>query len=115
MKYFFGLLLLALLPSVLVAGVVEGAAGELVEIDPARIAPRTPFTLVLKGSGFTPGASVFIETIEQRQGLRIACPEEIAYHQGWISGDELLALAESLAKNGYGQYLKSLVCDGAQR
>jgi glucose-1-phosphate thymidylyltransferase len=60
-------------------------------------------------------ASTYIETIEQRQGLRIACPEEIAYHQGWISGDEVLALAEPLARNGYGQYLKSLVADGAPR
>ena len=60
-------------------------------------------------------ASTYIETIEQRQGLRIACPEEIAYHQGWISDDGLLALAEPLAKNGYGQYLKSLVSDGGPR
>ena len=60
-------------------------------------------------------ASTYIETIEQRQGLRIACPEEIAYHQGWISADEVLALAEPLSKSGYGQYLKSLVRVGAPR
>ncbi len=53
-------------------------------------------------------ASTYIETMEQRQGLRIACPEEIAYRKGWISTDELLALAEPLAKNGYGQYLMAL-------
>jgi glucose-1-phosphate thymidylyltransferase len=58
-------------------------------------------------------ASTYIETIEQRQGLRIACPEEIAFHQGWINAEQLLALAEPLAKNGYGQYLKSLLSDGA--
>ncbi len=50
-------------------------------------------------------ASHFIETIERRQGLKIACPEEIAYRMGYISAAELRALAEPLAKNGYGQYL----------
>lgn len=54
----------------------------------------------------------FIETIEQRQGLRVACPEEIAYTQGWISAAELEALAAPLAKNGYGQYLLSLLTHG---
>ncbi|MEM9301570.1 MAG: glucose-1-phosphate thymidylyltransferase RfbA [Pseudomonadota bacterium] len=54
-------------------------------------------------------AATFIETVEQRQGLRIACPEEIAYHQGWISAEQLLKLAEPLAKTGYGRYLKSLL------
>ena len=54
-------------------------------------------------------AGTFIETVEQRQGLRIACPEEIAHDQGWISDEQVLALAEPLAKTGYGQYLKSLV------
>jgi glucose-1-phosphate thymidylyltransferase len=50
-------------------------------------------------------ASHFIETIERRQGLKIACPEEIAYRMGYIDASALRALAEPLAKNGYGQYL----------
>jgi len=54
-------------------------------------------------------AANFIETIEQRQGLRIACPEEIAYRQGWISAEQVLALAKPLRKNGYGQYLEAMV------
>ena len=58
-------------------------------------------------------ASTYIETIEQRQGLRIACPEEIAWHQGWIDDEALLALAEPLSKIGYGRYLRSLVKSGA--
>ena len=50
-------------------------------------------------------ASHFIETIERRQGLKIACPEEIAYRMGYISGAKLKALARPLAKSGYGDYL----------
>ncbi|WP_333844886.1 glucose-1-phosphate thymidylyltransferase RfbA [Pelomicrobium sp.] len=50
-------------------------------------------------------AAHFIETIERRQGLKIACPEEIAYRLGYISAEQLEALAKPLAKNGYGQYL----------
>jgi glucose-1-phosphate thymidylyltransferase len=54
-------------------------------------------------------ASNFIETIEQRQGLKIACPEEIAYHEGWIGVDDVLRLAQPLRKNAYGQYLLNLL------
>jgi glucose-1-phosphate thymidylyltransferase len=50
-------------------------------------------------------ASHFIETIERRQGLKVACPEEIAYRMGFISGPQLRALAGPLAKSGYGEYL----------
>ena len=54
-------------------------------------------------------ASQFIATLEQRQGLKIACPEEIAWRQGWIDVARLEQLAQPLAKNGYGQYLKRLL------
>jgi glucose-1-phosphate thymidylyltransferase len=50
-------------------------------------------------------ASHFIETVELRQGLKIACVEEVAYRQGWISKAKLRALARPLAKSGYGEYL----------
>ena len=54
-------------------------------------------------------ASQFIQTLEKRQGLKIACPEEIAWRQKWISDEALEALAQPLAKNGYGQYLQRLL------
>jgi glucose-1-phosphate thymidylyltransferase len=54
-------------------------------------------------------ASNFIETIEARQGLRVCCPEEIAYYNQWIDGEQLRTLAAPLAKNGYGKYLLSLL------
>ena len=54
-------------------------------------------------------ASTFIETIEKRQGLRVCCPEEIAYSNRWIDDAQLRELARPLAKNGYGQYLLSLL------
>jgi glucose-1-phosphate thymidylyltransferase len=58
-------------------------------------------------------ASNFIETIEQRQGLRVCCPEEIAYFNHWIDAEQLKKLAASLSKNGYGQYLLGLLEYGA--
>lgn len=54
-------------------------------------------------------ASQFIATVEHRQGLKIGCLEEIAFHKGWISKDKLLELADPLKKTGYGQYLLNLV------
>ncbi|MFM5287213.1 glucose-1-phosphate thymidylyltransferase RfbA [Aeromonas veronii] len=54
-------------------------------------------------------ASNFIQTIEKRQGLKVACPEEIAFRKGFIDADQLRALANPLAKNGYGQYLLLLL------
>lgn len=56
-------------------------------------------------------AGQFIHTIERRQGLKIACPEEIAWRKGWISSEELARLAAPLAKSGYGQYLLDLLND----
>ena len=54
-------------------------------------------------------AASFIATLQKRQGLQVSCPEEIAFRQGWISAEQLMALAEPFKKNGYGQYLLSLL------
>ena len=54
-------------------------------------------------------ASIFVEVIEKRQGLKIACLEEIAFQNGWITAEKLRALAEPMRKNQYGQYLLSLI------
>jgi glucose-1-phosphate thymidylyltransferase len=56
-------------------------------------------------------AGMFIQTIEKRQGLKIACPEEIAWRAGWIDDTQLRTLAQPLAKSGYGQYLLRLLED----
>jgi glucose-1-phosphate thymidylyltransferase len=56
-------------------------------------------------------ASQFIQTLEKRQGLKISCPEEIAWRQGWISDAELEQLAQPLLKNGYGQYLRQILTE----
>lgn len=56
-------------------------------------------------------AGQFIATLEHRQGLKIACPEEIAWRNGWIGAEQLQRLAEPLKKNGYGQYLMRLLSD----
>ena len=58
-------------------------------------------------------ASVYIQTIEERQGLKISCIEEIAYKQGFINRDQLLKLAEPLAKNQYGDYLLKIADERA--
>ncbi|MEN9479131.1 MAG: glucose-phosphate thymidylyltransferase RfbA [Pseudomonadota bacterium] len=57
-------------------------------------------------------ASQFIQTIEKRQGLKVACPEEIAYRMEWIDAAQLKKLAQPLAKNGYGKYLFTLLKEG---
>jgi glucose-1-phosphate thymidylyltransferase len=56
-------------------------------------------------------ASQFIATLEKRQGLKVACPEEIAYRSGWITATQLEALAQPMLKNGYGQYLLQVLRD----
>lgn len=57
-------------------------------------------------------ASTFIEVIEKRQGLKVACLEEIAFKKGWIDSKQLLQLAKPMLKNGYGQYLEQLANNG---
>jgi glucose-1-phosphate thymidylyltransferase len=54
-------------------------------------------------------AGQFIATLEKRQGLKVACPEEIAYRAGWINAGELEAQAQPMLKNGYGQYLMQVL------
>jgi glucose-1-phosphate thymidylyltransferase len=66
----------------------------------------TPESLLEAGS--------FIATLERRQGLKIACPEEIAYRKGFIDGEQLTKLAQPLIKNGYGRYLQSLLEERVQ-
>jgi len=60
-------------------------------------------------------ASNYIQTIENRQGLKVCCPEEIAYVNGWIDADQLKTQANALAKTGYGQYLAALLGQDASR
>ncbi len=56
-------------------------------------------------------ASLFIQTIEKRQGLKISCPEEIAFRQGWIDAAQVEALAASVGKSGYGKYLRDMLTE----
>ncbi|MBL8320510.1 MAG: glucose-1-phosphate thymidylyltransferase RfbA, partial [Burkholderiaceae bacterium] len=56
-------------------------------------------------------ASQFIATLEKRQGLKVACPEELAFRNGWIDASQLRMLAQPMAKNGYGQYLLKLLAE----
>jgi glucose-1-phosphate thymidylyltransferase len=59
-------------------------------------------------------AGTFIETIEKRQGLKICCPEEVAFQQRWIDADQLSDMAEALSKSGYGEYLLGLLARGEE-
>ena len=54
-------------------------------------------------------ASLFVHTVEQRQGYKIACLEEIAYVNGWLSKEQITLIAKPLMKSGYGQYLMELI------
>jgi glucose-1-phosphate thymidylyltransferase len=57
-------------------------------------------------------ASHFIQTLEKRQGLKVACPEEVAWRNRWIDSEQLLAIAQPLGKSGYGDYLRGLLQEG---
>jgi glucose-1-phosphate thymidylyltransferase len=59
-------------------------------------------------------AGQFIATLEQRQGLKVSCPEEIAFRSGWIDAAQVEKLAQPLLKNGYGQYLMQLLKGGVR-
>ena len=56
-------------------------------------------------------AGQFISTIENRQGLKVACPEEVAFRNGWINGSQVELLAKPLLKNNYGQYLLKILAE----
>ena len=58
-------------------------------------------------------AGQFIATLEKRQGLKVACPEEIAFRSGWIDAAQVEALAQPMLKNGYGQYLMQVLREKA--
>jgi glucose-1-phosphate thymidylyltransferase len=104
------------------AGIKPSACGELEITDVNRVyLERNQLNVELMGRGMAwldtgtheslLEAGQFIATIENRQGLKVACPEEIAYRKGYIDAAQLEALAQPLKKNGYGQYLLRLLND----
>jgi len=108
----------------LAAGLKPSARGELEITDLNRLyLEQGQLELVQLGRGMAwlgtgthdslMEAAGFVETIEKRQGLKVCCPEEIAWRNHWIVDDQVRALAEPLAKNGYGQYLFELLEHGS--
>jgi len=108
------------------AGLKPSARGELeiTDVNSAYLV-RGQLEVVLMGRGMAwldtgtheslLEASHFIETIERRQGLKIACPEEVAYRMGYISAAKLRALAKKLAKSSYGEYLRRVLSEKLYR
>lgn len=107
------------------ASLTPSARGELEITDVNRIyLERKQLNVEMLGRGYAwldtgtheslIEAGNFIATIENRQGLKVACPEEIAYRKGFINAMQLQALAQPLSKNGYGQYLLHLLKDGSK-
>ena len=102
------------------ADIKPSARGELEITDVnSRYLEQGQLSVEILGRGFTwldtgthdslLEAASFIATLQKRQGLQVACPEEVAFRQGWINAEQLEALANPFKKNGYGQYLLSLL------
>ena len=104
------------------AGIKPSARGELEITDVnARYLAQEQLSVEIMGRGYAwldtgthdslMEAGQFIATLEKRQGLKVACPEEIAFRSGWIDAAQLETLAQPMLKNGYGQYLMKVITD----
>ena len=78
-------------------------------VDRAESDEATALRINAEAVGYLAEASTFIEVIEKRQGLKVACLESIGYEQGWLSADDVRRVAQPMIKNQYGQYLVKLV------
>jgi glucose-1-phosphate thymidylyltransferase len=105
------------------AGIKPSARGELEITDVnARYLSQGQLNVEIMGRGYAwldtgthdslLEAGQFIATLEKRQGLKVACPEEIAFRSGWISAEQLHAMAQPMLKNGYGHYLMQVLKGG---